>query len=216
MNRKAILAISLAAVFTLAITIPVSAEAILGLAQTEVKVKNGEITKLRFHVDGTGVETAPFGGYAILTDADTAIAVTSHGGFYDSEVQGPGTNLDTPYVDFPGKAALCSTLTGCGDEWHTHIVIPAPDARCESGFKVGDLTWDEPSEKLKVAGENLIARSIPLGVNYYEAAITGGSAPFDAGTTPGTDGLAFPLTPIFLGATPDTLDAVCIGPLASP
>jgi hypothetical protein len=220
MNRKTVLAISMVAVLTVAVAAPLSAEAILGLVQTEIKVKGDEITKLRFHGAGE-IESDPFGGYAILTDADpvTAIAFTSHGGFYDSVVQGPGDNLDPPHVDFPGKAALCSTPTGCGPEWHVHIVEPVEDARCASGLAVGELTWDEPSETQKVAGENLIARNIPLGDNTYEAALGGGDKTFDAGTNIDTTqaGLAFPLTGIFTQTDPldpTTLVGVCIGPLA--
>jgi hypothetical protein len=88
------------------------------------------------------------------------------------------------------------------------------DARCAIA-KVGELTWDDPSNRLIVAGTNLIAQGIPLGVNQYTAALAGGLLDFDAGTTPGTSGLAFDLTPIFLTpGDPTTLDAVCIGPLA--
>jgi hypothetical protein len=220
MNRKTVLAISMAAIFTLAVAVPLNAEAILDLVQTEIKIKDGEISKLRFEATDK-IESDPFGGYAILTDADpvTAIAFTSHGGFYDSIVQGPGDNLDTPHVDFPGKAALCSTPTGCGPEWHVHIVEPAVDLRCASGLAVGELTWEEPSERQKVAGANLIARSIPLGDNTYEAALAGGDRTFDAGTNIDTAqaGLAFPLTGIFTQTDPfdpTSLVGVCIGPLA--
>jgi hypothetical protein len=211
MTRKLLFGISLAAVLVLSIAGPVVAEAITPIKKTEVKATSDEIRKLRFQLAGL-VETSPFGGYAILTDAGTAIAITSHAGFYDSEVQG-ATSPVAPIIDFPGPAALCGSLAGCGAEWHVHIVVPAADPRCAIA-KVGELTWDDPSDSLNVAGVNLITRGIPLGVNSYTAALAGGLVGFDAGTTPGTVGLAFDLTPIFLDpGDPTTLDAVCIGPL---
>ena len=92
------------------------------------------------------------------------------------------------------------------------------DARCATGLAVGELTWDDPSEKLKLAGPNIIAKKIALGANDYTASLAGGKLSFDAGTDPDANGsLAFDLTPILL--TPGdltTLDGVCIGPLAAP
>jgi len=212
MTKIVLLGISLATALIFAIAFPVVAEAITPIKKTEVKATSDEIRKLRFQLAGL-VEKQPFGGYAILTDADTAIGITSHAGFYDSEVQG-ATSPSAPIIDFPGPAALCSSLEGCGAEYHVHVVIPVADARCAIA-KVGELTWDDPSNRLIVAGTNLIAQGIPLGVNQYTAALAGGLLDFDAGTTPGTSGLAFDLTPIFLTpGDPTTLDAVCIGPLA--
>lgn len=214
MNLKTVLGISLAAVLAIAIVFPL-AEAITSINQTEVKVKNGQISKLKFELNGP-VETQPFGGYAILTNANptTAIAITSHAGFYDNEKQAAPSL--TPIIQFDGPAALCTAGdSGCGAEWHVHVVIPAADNRCATGLKVGELTFNDPSNRLQIAGENLIARGIPLEVNQYTAALAGGQIGFDAGTNPGTSGLAFDLTPIFLDPNdPTTLDAVCIGPLA--
>lgn len=198
----------------MAVAFPAVAEAITEIKKTEVKVKKGEISKLRFQLEGN-VETQPFGGYAILTDAGTAIAITSHAGFYDSEKQTEPTV--TPIIQFDGPGALCASTDGeCGAEWHAHVVVPATDARCATNLKVGDLTWDDPSDRLNVAGNNLIARGIALGANDYVAALAGGTVSFDTGAVPGTSGLAFDLTPIFLDSEDlTTLDAVCIGPLAT-
>lgn len=216
-NKKALLAISIAAILSMGISYPAIAEAITPLKQTVVDVNDNGTFNVRFQLnDKVANEVAPFGGYAVLTDVGTAIAVTSHAGFYDSEVQGDGTNLDTPIIDFPGPAALCSSTVGCGGEWHTHIVIPAADARCATGLKVGELTWDDPSVKLHLAGPNIIAQKIALGANDYTASLAGGTLSFNAGSDPDANGsVAFDLTPIFLVSDdPTTLDAVCIGPLA--
>ena len=212
MTKTVLLGLTLAAILTMAIAFPAIADAITPIKQTEVKVKKGEISKLRFQLESK-VETQPFGGYAILTDAGTAIAITSHAGFYDSEIQGETTPA-SPVIDFPGPAALCSSLEGCGAEWHVHVVEPAADDRCASNLKVGELTWTDPSDRLNVAGNNLIARGIALGANPYVAALSAdGERNFDTGSNPGTEGLAFDLTPIFLDPEDLTsLDAVCIGP----
>ncbi len=176
----------------------------LASKKTVVKVDDDEIEKLKFKLVDK-VEEAPFGGYAILTDAvptdsyaGTAIAITSHAGFYDGEKQNPTTL--TPIIQFGGPAALC-----------------APgDSGCASGLQVGELTFDDPSEKLKIKAKALVAKEIELGEEDYTAALAGGEKDFDAGAIPGTDGLAFVLTPKFADDNdPTTLQYVCIGPLAN-
>jgi len=216
MTTKIILAVSLAAVLAMIVAFPIIADAITDIKKTEVKIKKGEISKLRFQLEDK-IPVQPFGGYAILTDADpvTAIAITSHTGFYDSEKQRAPT--ETPIIDFDGPAALCAAEdSGCGAEWHVHVVEPDADERCATGLKVGELTWTDPSDRLNVAGKNLIARGIALGVNsYVEALGSDGERDFDTGSVPGTSGIAFDLTPIFTDPEdPTTLEAVCIGPLA--
>jgi len=214
MTKTVLLGLTLATVLTMAIAFPAIADAITDIKKTEVKVKKGEIEKLRFQLEGK-VPTNAFGGYAILTDVGTAIAITSHAGFYDSEKQIAPT-VD-PIIQFDGPAALCASTDGeCGGDWHVHVVIPAVDARCATTLKVGELTWNDPSDALNIAGNNLIARGIALGTNDYVAALAGGTVSFDTGVVPGTSGLSFDLTPIFLDPEdPTTLDAVCIGPLAA-
>lgn len=211
MTNRVLLGITLTVVVTLIVAFPAIADAITGLKQTEIKVKNNEIQKLRFQLSGL-VEKQPFGGYAILTESGTAVAVTSHAGFYDSEKQTPPT---TPVIDFPGPAALCST-TGpeCGSEWHVHIVEPVANDACATGLAVGELTFEEPSNKLNIAGANLIARGIAIGDAEFTAALSGDVRDFSVGT-PLEGGLAFDLTPIFADVNdPTTLQVVCIGPAA--
>jgi len=208
MKTKTFLALSLAAVFTVAIAFPVSAEAILGLVQTEIKSNDTEITKLRFHATDE-IEPSPFGGYAIFTDGGAVIAVTSHAGFYDSEVQTAPTMAQTAQA-FNGPAALCNVAdVACGPDWHAHLVEPVDSANCS--FKaVGELTWEEPSASTKVAGENIILRGITIGdVTLIEALDDDGARVFHTGA-PLEGGAAFVLTPVFSGPT---LVDVCIDPL---
>lgn len=220
MTNKLLLGITLAAVLTLVIAFPTAADAITGIKKTTVKLDDDEIKKLRFKLVDK-VEETPFGGYAIVTDAApsetyvaTAVAITSHAGFYDSEKQSPPTL--TPIIQFPGPAALCAAGdAGCGAEWHVHIVEAVVNTECASGLQVGELTFDDPSEKLKIKAKALVAKGIELGEEDYTAALAGGEKDFDAGAIPGTDGLAFDLTPKFTNPSdPTTLEFVCIGPLA--
>lgn len=89
-------------------------------------------------------------------------------------------------------------------------MVPATDDRCATGLQFGELTWNDPSDRINVAGKNFFTRGMPLGVNQNTAALAGGTIPFDAGTTPDTTGLVFDLTPIMLTpGYPTTLNATC-------
>lgn len=221
MTKTVLLGLTLMTVLAMTVVFPAVAEAITEIKKTEVKVKKGDLKKLKFKLQDK-VPTGAFGGYAILTDASptaeydgTAIAITSHAGFYDSERQSPPTL--PPIIQFGGPAALCAAGdSGCGGEWHVHVVEAVANTGCASGLQVGELTFDDPSEKLKIKAKALVAKKIELGKEVYTAALAGGDNIFDAGTIPGTDGLAFDLTPKFLDdEDPTTLQYVCIGPLTT-
>ena len=219
MNIKTIMVISMATILSLAVTVPAIAEAFPSLKKAVVDVED-DTFNLRFQFEGKSSDIVPpaFGGVAVLTDAGTAIAATTHDRFYDSEKQ--TAPQEEPVVSF-GVAALCTgTDPGCGPEWHIHIVNPVEDDRCFTGLAVGELTWEDPSEKLKLAGPNIIAKKIALGANEYTASLAGETLVFDAGTVPDANGsLAFDLTPIFTDTEepidPTTLAGICIGPLAA-
>jgi len=204
MTKTVLLGLTLAAVLTMAIAFPAIADAITPIKQTEIKVKKGEISKLRFQLEGN-VETQPFGGYAIFTDGGAVVAVTSHAGFYDSETQGVPSSVA---LQFPGPAAVCAADSeGCGAEWHTHLVVPDTDnANCNFAA-VSELTFEEPSDRLNVAGNNLIIRGVDIGTNSFTPALAGGSDDFTVGD-PLEGGAAFDLNPAVSDAG---LQAVCIG-----
>ncbi|MFQ5782537.1 MAG: hypothetical protein ACE5GR_05730 [Nitrosopumilus sp.] len=141
------------------------------------------------------------------------IAVTSHPGAYDSEAQ----SFDNDDITF----ALCSPeqiADGlCGAEWHTHLVEPVDHDRC--GFKaIGALTFEEPSEKVKIKAKKIILKEIEMETDDYTNSITGEVKDFTAGNpvdaNPDTkkfDGAAFDLNATFDAS--GNLEAVCIGPV---
>lgn len=207
MTKTVLLGLTLAAVLTMAIVFPAVADAITPIKQTEIKVKKGEISKLRFQLEGN-VETQPFGGYAIFTDEGAVVAVTSHAGFYDSETQGEPT---IEAISFDGPAAVCGEGSeGCGAEWHTHLVVPDVDSPYCDFASVSELTFEEPSDRLNVAGNNLIIRGVDIGTNSFTRALASGTDDFTVGN-PQEGGAAFDLNPAVFGGS---LHAVCIGDVA--
>jgi len=208
MTKTVLLGLTLVAVLTMAIVFPAVADAITPIKQTEIKVKKGEISKLRFQLEGN-VETQPFGGYAIFTDGGAVVAVTSHAGFYDSETQTAPTVGQTN-IQFGGPAAVCNVVdVACGNEWHTHLVEPTGSGYCDFAA-VSELTFEQPSDRLNVAGNNLIARGIALGTSDFTEALGGNIRGFDVGT-PLEGGAAFDLNPAVLNG----LKAVCIGDVSN-
>ena len=113
-------------------------------------MNDNEYNRLLFQLDDlVPTEGEVFGGYAIITSGDV-IAITSHDGFYDSVTQMSPTEGPAIPDPFTGVAQVCTpTDTGCGPEWHGHLVKPTPDARCATGLAIGDLSFDEPNEKTK-------------------------------------------------------------------
>jgi hypothetical protein len=226
MNKPVIFSIALMAIVAIAIT-PLASAVFTGLDETEVEIEDGAYKKIKFESDDDIINTPDiFGGYAIFTTDGDVIAATSHAGFYDSEVQGDGGNLDAPIIDFPGPAALCSSTTGCGGEWHVHLVKPAGNALCQIAA-VGELTYEEPSEntellshKKKAFVKGIQINNIPIGTDSYTEALSGANTDFTVGATAvdpnpvsGELGVAFPLVPVFSNPSdPSTLLAVCIGP----
>jgi len=217
MTKKVLLGLTLAAVLTLAIAFPAVADAITGIKKTEVKVKDGEITKLKFHLNDK-VPTTPFGGYAVFTDGDSVIAITSHAGFYDSPGQQAPT--ESQIAQHVGAiAAVCNvTDIACGNEWHAHLVQAVANPLCDDvgGIAaVSELSYNQPTDELKIAGDNILAKGIHIGNNVFVGAIGGTLHSFDVGN-PGDSGAAFDLVPVdALGVPitdPTTLAAVCIVP----
>lgn len=208
MTKTVLLGLTLAAVLTMAIAFPAIADAITPIKQTEIKVKKDEISKLRFQLEGN-VEEQPFGGYAIFTQDGSVVAITSHAGFYDSETQTAPT-VDQVALQFDGPAAVCNvTDVACGNEWHSHLVEPTTSTYCDFAA-VSELTFEEPSDRLNVAGTNLIARGISLGESDFTEALGGDFRGFVVGT-PLDGGAAFDLNPAIVDGN---LKAVCVGDLS--
>jgi len=219
MTTKMILGVSLATVLTMVIAFPIVADAITGIEETKIKVKNDQIKKLAFLLEDD-VPTQPFGGYAIFTDGGAVIAVTSHAGFYDSTEQTAPSLAQIALDVGPGPAAVCNvTDVACGSEWHVHLVEPAnpldEDGNPICSFAaVGELTHNEPSDSLKIREESIVAKGIAIGTESFDEAIGGNNRDFTVGT-PLEGGAAFDLVPSL--ADPDdlsTLQAVCIVPTA--
>jgi len=218
MNTKILLGLTLVAVLAMAVASPAVADAITGIKKTEIKVKNDEIKKLTFKLDDK-VPKHPFGGYALFTDGGSVIAFTSHEGFFDSiEQQAPTTSQVALQVG--AIAAVCNVMdVACGNEWHSHLVNPMTDSVCDGvgGIaKVGELTYNQPTDKLKVAGKNIEGKGIDIGTEGFVGAISGSLMDFTVGT-PG-DSAAFDLVPVDVDGVPITvaadLVAICIVPTA--
>ena len=60
MTKTVLLGLTLVAVLTMVVAFPAVADAITGIKNTEIKEKNDEIKKLRFHLDSK-VPKHPFG-----------------------------------------------------------------------------------------------------------------------------------------------------------
>ena len=214
MNTKILLGLTLVAVLAMTIASPAVADAITGIKKTDVKVKNDEISKLKFHLEDK-VPKSPFGGYALFTDAGHVIAITSHQGFFDSVGQQAPTTAQVAN-QVGAIAAICNvTDVACGNEWHAHLVSPVDSPLC--GFKaIGELTYNQPTEYLKIAGKNIHAKGIDLGTEGFIGALSGTLQDFTVGTPGGS--AAFDLDPVDAnGVTitdPADFAAVCIVPTA--
>ena len=211
MTKKILLGITFAAVFAMGFA--VFADAITGLANTDIKQNNNGFQKITFSlVEDAKIAGEDFGGYAIFTTGGDVIAVTSHQGAFDSEAQGsPG-----------GTFALCSpaqvTAGLCGPEWHTHLVKPVGSALC-SIAAVGSLTFEEPSSNVNVKDSDISISNVKKGTSSFTNSISGSALAFTVGASqvspnPVTgvgDGVPFDLVPVFDNGD---LLAICIGPAA--
>ena len=163
--------------------------------------------------DGSGV----FGGYAVFTDGpwSEVIAVTAHDRFFDSETQQAPTL--TPDLLISVSAAVCANADpGCGGVWHTHIVKPVANGLCALAA-VGGLSFQEPSESVKISGKKITIKGVDIGEQIYLESISSTGMVFTVGnpvdfdpSTSEFNGAAFDLNPTFDGS--GNL-VVCIGPL---
>ncbi len=214
MTKTVLLGLTLVAVLAMAVAFPAVADAITSIKKTEIKVKNDEIKKLKFQLDEK-VPTAPFGGYALFTTGGDVIAITSHVGFFDSTGQQAPTASQVA-LQVGAIAAVCNvTDVACGNEWHSHLVKPVANPLCDFAA-VGELTYNQPTDKLKIAGKNIIARGIDIGDEGFVGAISGTLQDFTVGT-PGASA-AFDLDPVDANGdtitNPADLVAICIVPTA--
>ncbi len=225
MTPKKILGISIATVFAVGLlSSPLYAEAIPDLLQTRVNLAGDNYDHIVFKTADKIPRTGEFGGFAILTDGHV-IAVTDHAGFYDSKAQRPPTL--PPDLPISATAAVCNENDrGCNSKWHSHLVEPKPSDLCLTGLAVGALSFDEPSEKVKVLAKHIILRNIALGTSSFTESLTNTPKDFTVGfpvdsdgitgaETPfNFDGVAFDLTPTYDGPMSAETLVVCIGPLA--
>ncbi len=202
------------AVLTLAVTVPAVADAITGINKIQTKVVGDEIKKLRFQLDDN-VPKHPFGGYALFTDGGHVIAFTSHEGFFDSPAQQAPTS-DQVANQVGAIAAICNvTDVACGNEWHAHLVHPVESDLCDF-MAIGELTYDQPTERLIIAGKNLIGTGIDIGTEGFVGALNGNLQDFTVGQPGGS--AAFDLDPVDANGNtitdPADFAAVCIVPTA--
>jgi len=146
-NKKAILGISLAAIFavTMIASQTVSAdEHFLDVEKLEMEMNSEAITQAKLKTgDIPATDETSWFGYVVLTNHGDWLAATTHEGFCDSEVQ-----TDKGSVPSLGDADACP-----GD-WHIHMVTPAaePNAACvdedknPNGLAVGRISWEENGE----------------------------------------------------------------------
>ncbi len=226
MTPKKILGISIAALFAVGLAgSPLYAEAIGDLIETKVALAGDNYDRIVFTTADKIPKKGEFGGFAILTEGHV-IAVTDHKGFYDSEAQ-KAPKLP-PVLPLSDTAAVCDAADkGCNSKWHTHLVEPAESTLCATGLKVGALSFEEPSEKVKIKAKSIVLRNIALGTNSFTESISNAPKDFTVGLpvdsdvvsgadTPFSfDGLAFDLTPTFDGTVSAENLVVCIGPLAT-
>lgn len=214
MNTKILLGLTLVAVLAMAVAYPAVADAVTGIEKTEIKVKDGEIDKLKFHLDDKVAEDT-FGGYAIFTDGGAVVAYTSHPGVYDSTSQ---TAPTSDQIDLPigAIAAGCSVSPdiACGGEWHSHLVVPVGSPYCDFAA-ISELSFNEPADKVKAKGKHVDGKDIAIGTEGFVGAISGVLMDFTVGTpedfndaTEEFDGVSFPLKTAF---DDGTLRAICIG-----
>lgn len=218
MNTKILLGLTLVAVLAMTIASPAVADAITGIKKTDVKVKNDEIN-LKFHLEDK-VPKTPFGGYALFTNGGAVIAITSHAGFFDSTgQQAPTASQIAQPVGAIG--AVCTvTDVACGNEWHAHLVEPVlgdPICTGVGGIaSIGDLTYNQPTDKLKIKGKHIEAKGIDIGTEGFVGALSGTLHDITVGTPGGS--AAFDLVPVDVNGVPiavaTDLAAVCIVPTA--
>ena len=102
------------------------------------------------------------------------------------------------------------------------MVNPVADTICDDvgGIaKVGELTYNQPTDILKIAGKNIVAKGIDIGTEGFVGAISGELMDFTVGTPDGPSA-AFDLVPVDSSGVPITpatledLTAICIVPTA--
>lgn len=206
MTKTVLLGLTLVAVLAMAIAFPTVADAITGIKKTEIKVKNGEIDKLKFHLDDK-VEKPTFGGYAIFTTDGAVIAYTSHPGVYDSTAQKAPTS-DEIAIQVGKIAAVCDSEDACGDEWHSHLVIPNVDSPYCNFAAISELTFNEPANKVKTGGKDIEGKDIAIGTGGFVGAISGELMDMTVGDPYEQAGAAFDLNAAVVGGS---LKAICIG-----
>ena len=206
MNTKILLGLTLIAVLAMTVTSPAIADAVTGIKKTEIKVKHGEIDKLKFHLDDK-VEKPTFGGYAIFTTDGAVVAFTQHAGVYDSTSQTAPTS-DQIDIQVGAIAAVCNVDdVACGDEWHSHLVVPDVDNSYCNFAAISELTFNEPANKVKAGGKHVEGKDIALGDSGFVGAISGELDTWTVGA-PLEGGAAFDLNPAFVDGN---LVAICIG-----
>jgi hypothetical protein len=206
MNTKTILAVSMAAVLTMVIAFPVVAEAISPLKKSNVDYdEDVAYEEIHFLTQSkVNNEIDVFGGYAIFTEGHV-VAVTSHAGFFDSTAQDPPAL--TPLIQFAGPAAVCNPAdTGCGAEWHSHVVVPDTTSPYCNFASIAELTYEEPSERIVIGGPNIHLKNTDIGTNSFTQALAGGPGDFMVGNPTGASA-HFNLYPAVM---PAGLKAVCI------
>lgn len=207
MNTKILLGLTLVAVLAMAVASPAVAEAITGIKKTEIKVKDGEIDKLKFHLDDK-VEENTFGGYAIFTGG-AVVAYTSHPTVYDSTSQTAPTSAQIG-LPIGAIAAGCNVApdVACGDEWHSHLVVPNTNSPYCNFASISELSFNEPADKVKAKGKSVEGKDIAIGTAGFVGAISGELQDFTVGTPDQQSGAAFDLNPAFVDGN---LKAICIG-----
>jgi hypothetical protein len=172
MNTKILLGLTLIAVLAMTVASPAIADAVTGIKKTEIKVKHGEIDKLKFHLDDK-IEKPTFDGYAIFTDEGAVVAFTQHAGVYDSTSQTAPTS-DQVAIQVGAIAAVCTVddIT-CGDEWHSHLVVPDVNSSYCDFAAISELTFNEPANKVKAKGKHVEGKDIALGDGGFVGAISG-------------------------------------------
>lgn len=224
---KKILGISIAAILAVGLAgSPLYADAIGDLLETEVTIAGDNYDRIVFTTADKIPKKGEFGGFAIVTEGHV-IAVTDHGGFYDSEAQ-KAPKLP-PTLPLSPTAAVCADGDkGCNSKWHTHLVEPKGSALCATGLAIGALSFEEPSEKVQIKAKSIILKNIALGTDSFTESLTNAPKDFTAGLpvdsdvvsgadTPFSfDGLAFDLTPTFDGPVAAENLVICIGDTFDP
>ena len=206
MNTKILLGLTLVAVLAMAVASPAVADAITGIKKTEIKVKDGEIDKLKFHLDDK-VEEGTFGGYAIFTTEGAVVAYTSHPGVYDSTSQQAPTS-DEIAIQVGAIVAVCDSEDACGNEWHSHLVVPDVDSPYCDFAAISELTFNEPANKVKAKGKHVEGKDIAIGTGGFVGAISGELMDFTVGEPYEQTGAAFDLNAAIVDGE---LKAICIG-----